>query len=503
MNPVVRNPREGESATPAEEELRRLYREHAQPLYNFAARILGTPGGAAEAVSQVLLSAVSGGAWMGDGAGRPPDGASLREAMRRLLLPPLREGESRRNVREVDLWAIAAPAGRSGQAPAAVAPVRAVLAKLGSVSASVMSLVYFGGLTVGEAARRLSMNPSECRSRLHGALEHIAGVADSATTVAGHDPRFAVLTAASALDALAPGEEPEFAEHLDAGCVACASGIERLARAAHQLQDLLPDLPLPPAILEDALFSLRLATMAGSPRTFHEPAAGQEPPDPTASGMERNARTDPGRRRIVPEPLRAALAGILVVAAAGSGGYASFLLGRLEEQSALIESMQDRQAELVVRQHRLAGLFRVFESAGIVAVLEGSPSHPRLAGKLVVDTAGGQAMLQILNLPPELGAGPIRILAGEGEGRRAIAEFAPAEFAPAESSSGGDAWYRIFPVGGADPVPTGLVAVEARDREADSNDGYRTIMEGVVPEARPGEAGAGPAYGRPMGTSGR
>jgi DNA-directed RNA polymerase specialized sigma24 family protein len=458
----------GRIASGDEEALSELYGRHARVLYNYAARILQSADEAEDAVSAVFLSIWTGVPGWPDPS--PPAGVVLTARLRESITGSLR-ASGRRESREVDLWAIVA--GREFDDPSAEAARRAI-GKCGAVSATVLSLAYFGGQTLAETAVRMSMTESECRSRLQVCLERLdggihhghGGQGDPGPRHApAHGSRFASHSAALALGVMAAGEDKAYSEHLAAGCIACAEETARYASAAHVLPRLLPDVRLPGDLLEKILFSLRLARMAGSEGgigTIPDCATGgvtdlpAEKPfggsaeypgagaDAGAAGDRPARRARPARHRAPAARRRGRFAWVAGGVAAAMiillGSSARMLSGKLEEQSGVIESFQERHTDLLLKYDRLAGISGYFETKGVVTILNGTPDYPGLAGKIIWDTTGKSAMLQILNPPGELGNGRIRVTALGDDGPVSIAEFRR------DRGDGGDALYRFFPV---------------------------------------------------------
>lgn len=464
--------------------LSELYRGHAQVLYNLAARLLQSPDRAGEAVSDLFLSV-----WRGDSGwsdANCPVGTTLISRMREMLISRTRPGARRHAMRDVDLWTIVSgpvpPAGGAGipmpEDARRVGVARGVLEKCGAVSTTVLSLVYFGGYGIPEVARRLSITPAECRSRLHGCLEMLSGVKPGRKKGTSHDVRFSVCASGHSLGAITLEEEPEYYDHLAGGCPECMEEISRFSAAAHVLPMFLPNVKFPVDLSDKILFSLGLARTAGS--LPHGPAAGAAQAPTVSDGI---ADEPPG-----PQPGPAAAGMILVRDRAGLlmnlaaiaviavlGLYLRTLHGKLDEQENLLESLDGSHTELVVKYNRLAGISGFFESRGVVTVLNGSLDYPGLSGRIVWDTADGSAMLQILNLPTELGRGNFRLKAVREDASVRIAEFR------GDDRDTADVFYRFFPVEAGKPFMAEAFTVEASGEDGTGQGGYRTIMAGNIP----------------------
>lgn len=462
--------------------LRTIYDAHAQTLYNFAVRALRSADEAADAVNGIFLSLRTGGPGWHDPA--PPIGVMLSGRLRDSLTARLSAG-ARRPGREVDLWNIVS-AGRSDDP--AVEAARLAIRRSGVVSAAVLTLVYFGGYTIPEVAGRLSMTESECRSRLQVCLERLAGSGDGARRDRAHGGRFLVDAAVRALGASGQAGETGYATHLAGGCPECEGEIARYAAAAHRLPRLLPDVRLPDEMLDKLMFAMRVAALASPGGSGGPPAARENPaaPDPTepagphTSGAAAGSGSPTARARHGAGPRARRTAGRLAWAAAALaagavvilGAYAQWLRSALETQAEIVESLQDRHTELILKYDRLAGISGFFETKGVVTVLNGTPEFPGLAGKIVWDTVGGSAMLQILHPPEELEKGRFRLKAVGDEATLKIAEF------EGDGRDSGRVLYRFFPVDVGPRLFEGSFAVDA---VTDAGYGsYREILQGAV-----------------------
>jgi RNA polymerase sigma-70 factor (ECF subfamily) len=474
----------GRIALGDEEALAALFREHAQVLYNFAVRGLQSVDDAAEAVSDLFLSVWAEAA--GWTRAEIPVDALLTSRLREMLVGRSFTGGRRRPAHEVDLWALVSRPrattadhglrGADGDRTAAL--VRVVMGKCGAVSSNVLSLVYFGGHSIAGAAERLSMTPSECRSRLHVCLEMLGSVRHDGGQARSHDGTYSVCSAAHSLGALGAGDEPEYFRHLEEGCPGCTEDIARFASAAHLLPVLLPDVKLPPELLEKILFSLKLATLAGSipqipagdpggdvPAKADRPAKPTRPAAPTPAG-DKSPAFNHGMTALL-------IAAIVVIAALGY--YARTLLGKIDRRDVLIESLQEQHTDLILKYDRLAGISGFFESKGVVTVLNGTKEFPGLRGKIVWDTSGHGAMLQILNPPQGIGKGRFRVNAVHKDASFQIAEF------EADDRDSGGALYRFFPVDAGVSFPADGFAVDATDPTGDGAGAFRPIMRGSIP----------------------
>jgi RNA polymerase sigma-70 factor (ECF subfamily) len=466
---LIENIRSGQ-----EEALAELYRRHAQVLYNYAARVLMSAEEAGDVLAGVFQSVWCGVPAWPDPA--PPSGVVLAERMRELLLGKMR-GAGKRPYRDVDLWSIVSSRGED---PPAVQAACAAIRKSGVVSTAVLTMVYFGGRTIADTAERLTMTESEARSRLQVGLERLAGDGEGGRRPAPHGGKFLVNAAAWALGAVAPIEEPGYAHHLADGCPECRAEIERYSSAAHVLPSLLPDVNLPEELLEKILFSVRLAGVAASgdaakPGPARTPEKGRSP---MLTGESENPHpaAGPTANPIVRTWRRFAMAGggVAVAAIILLGSYAKTLSGRIEEQSGLVESLADRNTELLLKYDRLAGISGFFESNGTVTLLSGTYDAPGLSGKIVWDTTGKSAMLQILNAPAAIRHCSIRVRAISGGDAVRIAEFR------GEGADSGSVFYRIFPVeSGPEFHATGFV-VDVSPESADPDGSYRTLLRSAT-----------------------
>lgn len=457
----------GRIAPGEEDALSELYRRHAKVLYAYALRVLRSEEDAQEAVSALFLSVWSGIPAWPDPA--PAPGIVLAGRLRDSLTGRLRAGGAAA-FRDVDLWSVVS--ARVFDDPTLEA-ARRVIGKCGVVSTAVLSLVYFSGQTVAGAARKLSMTESECRSRLQMCLGRLAGGGDgpeSDRRATVHGGRFSACSAAMALGAMVPADDPAYAEHLAGGCAACEEETARYAAAAHILPRLLPELRLPGDLLEKILFTVRLAQIAAPDDA---PAAG--PPPLRRHGARRRRTAIPRRPASARRAGIARFAGAIAAAAIlVLASYVRTLNERLEEQNGLNESLQERHTDLLLRYDRLAGISGFFESKGVVTMLNGSPGYSGLTGKIVWDTSGKSAMLQILNPPGDLGNGRIRVTAiGDDESVR-IAEFR------GDARDRGGALYRFFPVEVGSSFRPGGFAVDVSPGTDGAHGEFRNVLLGEI-----------------------
>lgn len=469
-------------ASGEEEALSELYRRHAQMLYNYAARVLLSADEAADAVSGVFQSIWSGVPAWPDPA--PPPGVVMAARMRESLLGKMR-GAGKRPWREVDLWSIVS--SRGADAPDVEASCAAIR-KCGAVSTAVLAMVYFGGRTIDESAAGLSMTESECRSRLQVSLEALAGGNAGGRRPAPHGGKFQVDAAAWALGAVAPIEEPAYANHLADGCPECRAEIDRYSSAAHLLPSLLPEVRLPDDLHEKLLFSVRLAGVtasvkAGRERRGAEAAAEAEPAADRPDGARREGTEGPatvarsGGQSSGPWRRYALAGGVVAVAAIVLlGMYARTLSGRIEEQSGIVESLTDRYTELILKYDRLAGISGFFESRGVVTALNGTPEYPGLAGRIVWDTAARSAMLQVLNPPEELRHGLVRVSALEGDELVRVAEFR----GDGGETDRGSVFYRFWALDPGPEIFAGGFSVDVLPETGGPEGEYRSILRSAV-----------------------
>jgi len=472
---------------------------HGQVLFNLALRVLRSPDDAANALTDVFIST-----WR-----ETPDALTSEASAAEILVPRTRDLVTRRrrarsagrDDRPVDLDNLAknlsARIRRGEKLPEAVAALGPALcgaiSRSGSVTAALLSHVYFSGLTIAETAAAVSITPSECLSRLYGCLNMIA-----ART--GSDPRagvgcgFSVDRAAHALGALEPAGSPEFLDHLAAGCPDCAAEVSRLSRAAGKLAYLLPDMTIPAGLKEKIIFSLQLARVVSGDAAIPggenlqeksempgmpAPSAREDEAEPTRAavpGVPDKARDRVARLRRRPGVLLPVGLGILALTlACGLAVQTSLLRETIDRQSYLIESVQTKNARMLVEHDRLAGVSGFFESGGVVAVLTGDSAFPGLAGKLVWDTAGNKAMLQILNFPPVLEGTELEVSVVREGRRERVAGFLP------QAEDSGNVLYRFFPVEpGPEPLPSEF-SVAALQDEGTGERVYRKIMGGSLP----------------------
>jgi hypothetical protein len=113
-----------------------------------------------------------------------------------------------------------------------------------------------------------------------------------------------------------------------------------------------------------------------------------------------------------------------------------------------------------------------FESGGVVTILRGDATHPGLEGKIVWDTVGNSAMLQILNFPPDLGKLELEVNAVRDGRRERVAGFR------ADAPDSGNVLYHFFPVDLGDHSAPDEFTVAAGDRGGPA---YLDIMSGSVP----------------------
>ncbi len=461
--------------------LTQLYRDHAQVLYNLAVRVLHPASDAGGAVIDLLLSLRTAGP-AGSGA-HTASRTELISRMRDILVGQATAGSHRHSTRDVDLWSLVSRPvpdrdGMGAVDAQSVAAARSVLRKSGAVSTSVLSLVYFSGLSIAAAAARMSISPAECRSRLHGCLERLSTPGPVDRDGLSDHGRFSVCASAHSLGAITAAEEPEFFDHIAGGCAECEADFSRFHAAAHFLPMLLSD-SVPPRDLSDRFqHSLKLArslpppppvTDAGGPAGFSGEEAGVLEDDGPSESAEGPAIAPPGR----PARFRAALIFATIALIALLAMYSRSLMTRLDEQKHLVGALQDSQTDLLANYHRLAGISGFFESKGMVSVLMGSEEHPDLAGKLVWDTARGNAMLQLLNLP----AGGRRFeVRAAGDGASApIAEFRR------DGRDTGKVLYRFFEVSKGEPFAVETITVSVFSEEWDGSGAYRSVLEGKVP----------------------
>ncbi len=492
MNAVQEGEAGGWIAPDDEATLTHLYPEHAQVLYNFAVRVLESEDDAADAVAEVFVSATRDGAV---GAASPaPPGILLLSRMRTLLIARTRSSGRLRPSRDVDLWSIMTTPdpGQGGgvdRVPSgspSVEIARGMVGRCGVVSSAVISMAYFGGYRIPEIAERLSMTAAECRSRLHGCLEHLSAGIQGRHRGPGHDVRFSVCASAHALGVITAEDEPEYFSHRSGGCLQCEDECSTYEGAAHHLPGILPDVKLPPELPERIRFALKLAAIAdpgGSISAARDEAASPGPGDAggdiagDASNVHGSGRGEgviASRGRWTPVLATAGVFVALLVIAT-IGWYVRTLSGKIDEQANLIDLLHNRQTELVVRNARLEGISRFFELKGVVTVLTGSDAFPGLSGKLVLDTTGGSAMLQIMNLPADLGRGRIAVQAVGEDASVRLAEFEGAW------RDTGAVLYRFFPVATGETLLTGLVTVEALGDDRTRPGAYHRIMEGSIP----------------------
>ncbi len=499
MNDVQEREPEGYLPRDDEETLIHLFREHGRVLHNYAFRMLRSADRAADAVEAVLLPVARDLSLRRPSA--PPAGPLLFSRMRRLLLGRVGAIDAGDEARDVDLWSlVSAPRPGEGTVegcePAnstSIAVARGMVGRCGVVSSAVLSMAYFGGYRIAEIAERLSMTPAECRSRLHGCLEHLSGGIQGRHRGTAHEVRFSVCASAEALGAIREEDEPEYFRHRAEGCAQCEEECSTYEGAAHLLAGILPDATPQPELLERLLFALRLSAIAdpvgvraagvAGPAADLNPGSGDPQPGPEAAGpkpgtnggrrgRERGSAL-PGTGRGSVMAVAVAFASILVIATIG--WYANTLTGTIDDQANLIDLLHDRQTELVLRNARLEGIARFFESKGLVTVLSGSEDFPGLSGKLVFDTTDGSAMLQIVNLPADLGRSRLTVRAERDDASVPLAEFDGA------ARDTGAVLYRFFPVAGAASLAAGVVTVEARGYGAAGPGAYHRIMEGNVP----------------------
>ncbi len=480
--------------------LMELYREHAQVLYNFATRVLHPTSDAGGAVVDLFLSLRTE-----SHPTSPIQGATRNELisrMRGLLGGQTPVGTCRYQKRDVDLWSLVSrpvaekeAAGETSAGDAhSVASVRWILRKSGSVSSAVLSLVYFGGLGIAAAAARLSINPAECRSRLHGCLEMLSVNGPVRRERRPDHARYSVCSSANSLGAITPAEEPEYFHHLAGGCPECDADISRFATAANILPMLLPDSKLPRELSDrlHAAIKAEKIPAAGPPAT-QEPSAGvaarttgaEAATGETAGWAARVAESTHERAstrtlasRGDPQGFRVMVAITAVVAIVSLGIYARTLLTRLDDQAILFDALQDRQAERLLERDALAGIPGFYESTGIVTVLAGSSGYPGGVGKLVWDTTLGRGMLQLNNLPADAGDWKFQVrVAGEG------LSMPITEFRPGGRDTGG-VFYRFFELPKGVPFPPEAITVVASGGDANDPGENRTIFEGTVTARR-------------------
>lgn len=496
MDDVQEREPEGYLPRNDEETLTHLFREHGRVLYNYAFRMLGSADGAADAVETVLLPVARDAGLRSPSA--PAPGPLLFSRMRALLLARIGAAGESGAARDVDLWSlVSAPRAGEGTAdgsgpahPPSVAIARGMVGRCGVVSSAVLSMAYFGGYRIADIAERLSMTPAECRSRLHGCLEHLSGGIQGRQRGAAHDVRYSVCASAEALGAIREEDEPEYFSHRAKGCAQCEEERSTYEGAAHLLAGILPDAAPHTELLDRMLFAMRLtaiadpagARVAGVAADGHPGSSDLQPEQEDAGRSPRSIGDGRGRGRgfAVFGTGRAgvmagavAFASILVLATVG--WYARTLTGRIDDQANLIDLLHNRQTELVLRNARLEGIARFFESKGLVTVLSGSEEFPGLSGKLVFDTTGGSAMLQIVNLPADLGRGRLTVRAQSDDASVPLAEFDGA------ARDTGAVLYRFFPVAQAASLAAGVVTVEALGTGAGGPAAYHRIMEGNVP----------------------
>lgn len=480
-----------------EREFTEYYSISARVLYNLAVRILRSVEEAENALTDVYL------ALPGKSPAAAESGADAMDFLiartHDLVILRRRARAAGRDDRPVDLESltknlssgVCGERGTDSRAASVEPVIRGVIARCGSMTSAVVSHIYFGGLTVRETAGALSMTPAECRSRLHGCLDMIASRSGMARP-AVHHKEYSVYAAAQALGALDSDECPEYIGHLAGGCDTCAAELTRYSLAAGKLAYLLPDVQPPPGLRDKILFSMRLARMvSGEPArpdtSTPESGTAVEEPAPEQEPVSRSALPDPVtlRKKGAAAILPGLLVGIAIPVACGLALYASSLRETIDRQSNLIESVQSKNTALLVEYDRFAGVSRFFESNGVVAVLEGEGAYPGLTGKIVWDTSGKSAMLQILNVPPDLEGSELEVSAVR-EGR--VERLAGL---PPSGTDSGNVLYRFFSM---DPrttiVPRGFTVSAVLDR-GDGGRVVRRIMSGSIPDRKPAPAVSG------------
>jgi len=509
MSEIQKRPLVGRIAGDDAELFAAMYERCAQVLYNLSARALRSSEEAENAVTEVFVSAWRESSGLFDPDIDPAD--LLLASTRNLVIRRRRARSEGRDDRPVDLDHLAKKFktriqegdGDTGKSEGTTdRAIQGAVSRCGSVTAAVLSRVYFSGLTIWETASVLSLTSAECRSRLHGCLDMIASGCGLERPARQHG-EFSVHAAAHALGAFDREECPEFLEHLDAGCEECASDISRFSRAAGKLSYLLPDVKLAPALEEKILFSLQLARVVSANHEADEQetqliAGAMVDMTPSGGGEDggdafrEHAVPDPGSARRSDGPvvgsrsprvsrvmLRVGLGACTIVLAAGVALYTSSLHDTIDLQNDLIESVHTRNTELLLQYNKLAGVSEYFESEGLVAILEGNGAYPGLTGKLVWDTAGSSAMLQILNLPPDLEESALEVSTiRDGRMERVVG------LRPAAGDSEG-VFYRFFPVEpGYAAVPREFNIAAVADAGGNGKV-YRNIMSGTIPDRRP------------------
>lgn len=444
-----------------EEAFAELYRAHAPVVYKYCLRMLHSPDEAGEVVSSLFLAL-----WTESrrGGGEATDVRTrlISRARSEILgrTGPRRSGDP---DRAIDLRTLAARYhGKETVPPPGPHPdgagVAAAIGDLDYYRLKIVSLAYFNGMSIPEIARRMDLTPRECLMRLNEALTSLASPGRNSPA---HEVAFAGYPGAYALGVLDDASRREFEAHLDGGCPPCTAEIRRLSAASHRLTLLLQDADPPPDLLEKILFSLRLAQLIGS--------GGPPPAEYPAAPVEPGPAVTKRRFRVAPAVWIPAL-----MLALGTACVLHILtLQRvIDEQRDLIAMQEMKAAELLVKYDRLAGMSGFVESDGPVAVLTGQPGYNGVSGKILLDTAGRNAMLQIINLPWECAGKEVEVSAVGESARLKVAGFRLSE------RDSGRVIYRFFPVEGRKIAAAGKFSVSVSEPGEMSSSGRRTILEG-------------------------
>jgi len=183
-----------------------FYREHLDAIHRFVARRVADPHHASDLVADIFLAAIDGAATYDPHRGPPV--AWLFGIARNVVADDLRQRARERRAfgrvggqRPLEDDAIAAAQERIDAAAGARA-VYGALGRLPPDQRAVVELVALDGLTVGDAARTLGVQPVTARVRLHRARRSVA-----AALGATADP-----TPDDGPDRPAPPEEPQMAK---------------------------------------------------------------------------------------------------------------------------------------------------------------------------------------------------------------------------------------------------------------------------------------------------